>query len=92
MVELVFTALKAAPVFEFTSTEMSQRMQAEGMALAEDGFIPPLLPIDVLLLQRKFGGVFLLAARLGAKVDVIGLLERYLGQTPNTAVAEGRLP
>jgi hypothetical protein len=35
------------------------------------------LPIDVLLLQRKFGGVFLLAARLRARVDVMALLDRH---------------
>jgi predicted unusual protein kinase regulating ubiquinone biosynthesis (AarF/ABC1/UbiB family) len=78
MIGMVFDALKVAPLVEFTNTEMSQRMQTEGIALAEDGFVPPPLPIDVLLLQRKFGGMFLLGARLGAQVDVIALLERHL--------------
>ena len=78
LIGLVFQALKAEPLVDFTKTDMSREMQAEGLALAEDGFVPPPLPIAVLLLQRKFGGVFLLAARLGAKLDVIGLLEQYL--------------
>ena len=82
MIRLVFAALTDTDLFDFTNTEMSQRMQVEGIALAEDGFIPPLLPLDVLLLQRKFGGVFLLAARLGAKVDVTELLEKHLDRTP----------
>lgn len=79
MIRLAFGALQEAPLIDFTRTELSRRMQAEGMALAEDGFVPPPLPLDALLLQRKFGGVFLLAARLGARVDVGKLLDRYLG-------------
>ena len=51
-------------------------MQAMGMALAESGFVPPPLPIDILLVQRKLGGMFLLAKRLGARVDAAALLEQ----------------
>ena len=78
MIRLVMTALQDAPLVDFGKVELSQRLQAEGIALAEDGFVPPPLPIEVLLLQRKFGGVFLLASRLGARVDVVGLLRPYL--------------
>ena len=78
MIRLVFSALKDGPKVDFTKKDLSQQMQAEGMALAESGFVPPPLPIDVLLLQRKFGGMFLLAARLGAKVDVIEVLKQAL--------------
>ena len=80
MIRLVMTALEDAPLVDFGKVELSQRLQAEGIALAEDGFVPPPLPIEVLLLQRKFGGVFLLASRLGARVDVVGLLRPYLGE------------
>ena len=80
MIRLVMTALQDAPLVDFGKVELSQRLQAEGIALAEDGFVPPPLPIEVLLLQRKFGGVFLLASRLGARVDVVGLLRPYLGE------------
>ena len=51
------------------------------MALAKDGFLPPPLPIDVLLLQRKFGGMFLMAAKLAARVDVVSLLADHLRET-----------
>ncbi len=78
MIRLVFSALKDSKTVDFTKKDLSQQMQAEGIALAESGFVPPPLPIDVLLLQRKFGGMFLLAARLGAYVDVVALLEQAL--------------
>jgi len=77
MIRMVFGALTSGPVVDFSDKELSQQMQARGMALAESGFLPPPLPIDVLLLQRKFGGVFLLAARLRARVDVMALLDRH---------------
>ena len=48
------------------------------MALAESGFVPPPLPMDILLLQRKLGGVFLLAKRIGARLDVVAHLERHI--------------
>lgn len=78
MMRLVFAALQKKLLFDFADTTLSRQMRTEGIALAEDGFVPPPLPIDVLLLQRKFGGMFLLAARLQAKVNVVALLDRHL--------------
>ena len=78
MILTVFATMRGASEFDFADATLSRAMQTKGTALAEDGFIPPPLPIDVLLLQRKFGGVFLLAAKLNAKVDVMDVLELYL--------------
>ena len=78
MMALVFSALQDADIFDFSRTDLSRRMQREGMELAEQGFIPPPVPIDVLFIQRKFGGVFLLASKLKARVDVAALFSRYL--------------
>lgn len=85
MVELVFAHLTRAEAFDFADTAMSTEMQVEGMALAEDGFIPPPLPIDVLFLQRKFGGVFLLAAKLGARLPLEGILRDHLAKAKTSA-------
>jgi len=74
----VFGEILAAPILDFGATDLPRRMQAEGMALAEDGFVPPPLPIDALFLQRKFGGMFLLAAKLKVRVPVADLIERHL--------------
>jgi len=78
MMAMVFEAVQQAPVFDFASTDLPARMQTEGTALADAGFIPAPLPMDVLYLQRKFGGMFLLGARLGARVPVMDLLEPHL--------------
>jgi predicted unusual protein kinase regulating ubiquinone biosynthesis (AarF/ABC1/UbiB family) len=75
MIRLVFKALRDQDLVDFSDKNLSQLLQAEGMVLAETGFVPPPLPFDILLLQRKFGGVFLLAARLGAKVNVAAMMD-----------------
>lgn len=80
MMRLAFNALQQDEIFDFGKvSELSSQIQREGLALAESGFVPPPVPMDVLLLQRKLGGVFLLAARLGARVKVSALFDTYLG-------------
>jgi len=78
MMQMAFAALRHDGPFDFTDKTLPRAMQAAGLALAEDGFIPPPLPIDVLLLQRKFGGMFLLASQLGAELDLSGYFRRYV--------------
>ncbi len=80
MIAFVFQTLAQARPFDFTRNDLSTRMQTMGMQLAESGFIPPPLPIDILLIQRKLGGMFLLAKRLGARVDAATLLEHHVAR------------
>ncbi len=80
MIAFVFQTLAQARPFDFTHNDLSTRMQTMGMQLAESGFIPPPLPIDILLIQRKLGGMFLLAKRLGARVDAATLLEHHVAR------------
>ena len=74
---MAFDALRA-PVFDLNDTTFSHRMQKAGEALAQDGFVPPVLPMDVLYLQRKFAGMFLLGARLKVRLPVADMLRAYL--------------
>ncbi|UWR23347.1 AarF/ABC1/UbiB kinase family protein [Sulfitobacter sp. S190] len=78
MMRHVFEALRV-PLFDFTDETLSRRMQAEGEALARDGFIPPVVPIDVLFAQRKFGGMFLLGARLRARLPLAQMCAEAIG-------------
>jgi predicted unusual protein kinase regulating ubiquinone biosynthesis (AarF/ABC1/UbiB family) len=79
MIGTVFAAIRGEPAFDFTDTALSRRLSAEGAALAEAGYVPPRLPMDALYLQRKFGGMFLLGARLGAVLPVAEHIRRRLG-------------
>lgn len=78
IMETVFGALTRTEDFDFADPALSRRMQAQGMALADDGFVPPPLPMDALFLQRKFAGMFLLAARLRAHVPVAQMIRHWL--------------
>jgi predicted unusual protein kinase regulating ubiquinone biosynthesis (AarF/ABC1/UbiB family) len=57
-------------VFDFGSTDMAPRLRDAGMALGMDRDFWHIPPIDALFLHRKLGGLFLLAARLKARVNV----------------------
>lgn len=74
MLRLVFEAV-GAPVFDFGESDLNRRLQAMGEQLAADRIVPPPPPMDVLYIQRKFAGMFLLATRLRARVPVRALLE-----------------
>jgi hypothetical protein len=78
MMQLIFEVLRRKGKINFKNHEIAKQLQVEGFALIKDQFIPPPLPIDILLLQRKFAGMFLLCAKLGASVDVFGLLSLHL--------------
>ena len=78
MMEMVFEEIQKTPVFDFAGTDLPTRLQNEGIALNEAGFIPEPLPMDVLYLQRKFAGMFLLCARLESRVPLLEMLERHL--------------
>ncbi|MEM9148354.1 MAG: AarF/ABC1/UbiB kinase family protein [Pseudomonadota bacterium] len=78
MIETVFDAVRTQPLFDFGDQSLSRRMNAAGSALADDGFVPPPVPMDVLYLQRKFGGTFLLAGRLHAKLPLESMIEQSI--------------
>ncbi|MEM6663346.1 MAG: AarF/ABC1/UbiB kinase family protein [Pseudomonadota bacterium] len=78
MIALIFEEVLAEDEFDFASPSLNQKMNKAGIALSEDGFIPPLVPMDVLYLQRKFGGTFLLAGQLGARLPMRSVLEHWI--------------
>ncbi|WP_108835568.1 AarF/ABC1/UbiB kinase family protein [Tateyamaria sp. Alg231-49] len=78
MIEAVFAALRSDGPFDFSDRSLSKQLTREGAALAQAGYVPPPLPMDSLYLQRKFGGMFLLADRLGASVPVRDQLARFV--------------
>lgn len=77
LIRMAFDAVRQ-PMFDFTDTTLTRKMQKAGEALARDGFVPPVLPMDVLYLQRKFAGMFLLGARLRVRLPVADRLRAHL--------------
>lgn len=75
--DLVLEPLSQSGPFDFADPEVVRRLRERSMAFAEDRDVWKAPPPDVLFVQRKLGGMYLLAARLGARVDVRGLMARH---------------
>ncbi|MBE0474148.1 MAG: AarF/ABC1/UbiB kinase family protein [Rhodoferax sp.] len=78
MFELALQPLRQSGDFDFGSTDMAQRLRDAGMALGLDRDFWHIPPIDTLFLHRKLGGLYLLAARLKARVNVQQLARQIL--------------
>lgn len=76
--ELAMQPLRQGGIFDFGTSDVVAQLRDEGMAIAADRDFWHIPPIDMLFLQRKLGGVYLLATRLKARVEVRALLERSL--------------
>jgi len=64
--------------YDFGASDLAARIRDAGMALSFQQGYWHTPPADAVFLHRKLGGLYLLAARLRARVDVRMILERYL--------------
>ncbi len=83
MFEMALEPLRFDGDFDFGSTDMASRLREAGMALGLDRDFWHIPPIDALFLHRKLGGLFLLAARLKARVNVQQLALPHLRPDPS---------
>jgi predicted unusual protein kinase regulating ubiquinone biosynthesis (AarF/ABC1/UbiB family) len=75
MAEMGFEAMDG-PI-DFATDDLPDRMRRRGMEIGNDRELWHIPPAETLFLQRKIGGLYLLAARLGARVDFPALLSRW---------------
>lgn len=75
---LVGEPARHAGAYDFGHSDLTARLRNSSYALGFDQghWRPP--PADLIFLHRKLAGLFLLCARLGARVDVAGRLARHL--------------
>ena len=78
MFELSLEPLRQPGAFDFARNDLAMRMRDTGMELGADRDFWHIPPMDTFFMQRKFGGVYLLASRLGARVDLRAIIEPYL--------------
>lgn len=64
--------------FDFGDSALVETVRLRGQALAADRSAWRVPPVETLFIQRKLGGIYLLAARLKARVDLRALIGRYL--------------
>lgn len=75
--EMALTPLRHRGDFDFANSDLVPRLRAAGMALGLDRDFWHIPPIDTLFLHRKLGGLYLLAARLKARVNVQQLVRAH---------------
>ncbi|MCH2095050.1 MAG: AarF/ABC1/UbiB kinase family protein [Rhodobacteraceae bacterium] len=78
MMQMLFDSICAHENFDFADQTLMRRMNQEGISLAESGFVPPPVPMDVLFVQRKLAGVFLIASNLKARLPLQRVLRNGL--------------
>ena len=83
MVQLLLAVgepLRATGAYDFGASTLVKEVFEQGQAqFFESGYGQP-PPADLLLLQRKFVGTFLLCARLSARVDLNEVFGRELDE------------
>lgn len=79
MATLVFAELRHDS-FDFGRTDLLAQLRAAGKQLAAERIPPPVIPFDLLYLQRKAGGMFLLGTRLRARVGLRRPFAQHLGR------------
>jgi aarF domain-containing kinase len=70
--------LRHAGVYDFGASDLFARLLAQGQAQYFDQGFSRTPPPDLLLLQRKFVGTFLLCTRLRARVDLAAVFAPHL--------------
>lgn len=78
MVQMANAPMMAERGFDFGDTSLVSDLRDRGMALGRDRSIQHIPPTEVLYLQRKAAGLFLLATRLRARVDLRGLFQTHV--------------
>lgn len=77
--------------YDFGTSDLGVRIRDAGMVLGMDRDFWHTPPADALFLHRKLGGLYLLAAKLKARLDVNGLAGSLLGLETTVTEAEGCL-
>lgn len=77
MIDMAFEALRTE-TFDFAASDLAARLRDAGMALGADREVTHVPPVDALYLNRKLAGTYLLLARIGARVSLPPLVQKYL--------------
>ena len=77
MADMGFDVLRIKAPLDFATSRLADDMRARGQVIGQERELWHIPPADTLFLQRKIGGLYLLATRLGARVDMQGLARRF---------------
>lgn len=78
LISMILEPLAKEDIFDFGDSNLAQELRDKAMPLASKRDLWHLPPSDLIFIQRKLGGMYLLATRLNARIDVRALLEKHL--------------
>lgn len=81
MFDTAMGPLRQDTPFDFGTSDLLDRLRNMGLAIGSDRELAHVPPAATLFLHRKIGGMYLMAARLRARVALRPMVERYCGGT-----------
>lgn len=90
LVGMGMDAVLAAPQFDFRAADLPRKARDRALAMGFDADLWSIPPVDTMFLHRKIGGIYLLASRLGARVDLAALFETFATRGPGEALTPAR--
>ena len=81
MFTTAMTPLRQNTPFDFGSSDLLERLRDMGLAFGSDRELAHLPPAATLFLHRKIGGMYLMAAKLQARIALRPMVEAYCGQS-----------
>ena len=81
MFEVAMTPLREDLPFDFGSSDLLERLRDMGLAIGNDRELAHVPPAATLFLHRKIGGMYLMAAKLRARVAMRPMVEAYCRET-----------
>ena len=77
MFDTAMAPLRQSEPFDFSRADLIPTLRDMGMEMGTERELTHIPPPATLFLHRKIGGIYLLATRLGARVSLRPMLERY---------------
>lgn len=77
MAELGFSALRGPEPFDFATSRLADDLRQRGQVIGQERELWHIPPTATLFLHRKIGGLYLLATRLGARVDLPRIIRTF---------------
>ncbi|MEM9331085.1 MAG: AarF/ABC1/UbiB kinase family protein [Pseudomonadota bacterium] len=84
MIVVVFAAIRQTDLYDFADEELFEKLRSLGMELAADKSFNEVPPAELVFLQRKAIGLYLLGRRLRASIPLRDMLQRYADRQTET--------
>ena len=81
MFDVAMAPLRQDTPFDFGRSDLLERLRDMGLAIGNDRELAHVPPAATLFLHRKIGGMYLMAAKLRARVALRPMVEAYCRQT-----------